>query len=153
MRNMIKTRLNEFQVNEVTDNSKRLDELEEIINITYETCLPLKQISRRKYRDLPWYTKELHQIRKIKEMLYTKYKTEQTKENEKNYKDKLKEYKKRIKIQENEYYRNRLEAEDINFKKNWKTLHELTGLGKDKEQIKINKIKYKEACVFEDKDS
>ena len=45
-----------------------------IISEDYNNCLPFKNISRRQFRDLAWFTKEMHKLKKKNHIKYGRIK-------------------------------------------------------------------------------
>ena len=85
------------------------------------------------------------------EKLYQKLKENRTLENEVKYKLLVKDYKWKIKNNESEYYRKKLNEENKNPKKYWKILNNLTGLDKNTEELKIDKLIYKSKQATDNK--
>ena len=79
-----------------------------MITICYNKNFPLVRISRRKFRDNPWYGSELHLLKHKVLHLFKKWRSTMLGIDKDNYKALNAIYKTKLKQSENEYYINYL---------------------------------------------
>ena len=114
------------KIGTLVDSSGEMEELMHIIQDGVDLCFPFKTIRFKNKNRIEWFTKELHQIRKVKDRLYKKWKISNLYIDELNFKNKDKQFKQGIKEAENRYINSKI-LQAKNTKQIWKVMNQLCG--------------------------
>ena len=119
-------------IDEVDNNIQNLDistSWERLIDGSknvYEESFPLIKISRKKFKNKPWFSQSLQKACKTKEKLYKKFLANKTSTNERKYKNYKNIYNMLIKSAKNNYIAKKIKA-DRNNKQLWNEVNSLLG--------------------------
>lgn len=111
------------------------------ISEIYEKSFPLKQVSRKAYKNKPWFTRGLKVCSNNKNLLFRKWLRSQKEEDHKIYLTYKRIYQKVLKDATIKYYNDRFRSSTNNIKTLWKNLNELIGQkAKTKKSVSIEKL-------------
>ena len=104
----------------------------------HDKHFPLQQLSRKKSKDKPWMTKELHQMRKTRDE--NRKKVNEGKLDMKTYKEHKNLTRKKIREAERQYYMNIFDAKKNGILNMWKIIGKTLNPNRDKSQNMINRL-------------
>lgn len=138
----------EIHCNDDTDNL--FYNFDNLLSTAYESYFPFKKMSKKEYKNKPWFTKDLRKQSLKKAKLHKKWKETQTIENEVNYKKFQKQYKQSLKQAEEKYHFMKLQNIKNDTKHTWKHLNSMLG-HKNNKPNHIEKITEKGTTINDSK--
>ena len=120
------------------DLNKSFELFYSIFKKLHDKHFPLQKLSRKKSKDKPWMTKELHQMRKTRDE--NRKKVNEGKLDVRTYKEHKNLTRKKIREAERQYYMNIFDAKKNGILNMWKIIGKTLNPNKDKSQKMINRL-------------